>query len=653
MRYTHPWISSAALAVLCLLSACGGGGSGSSQGGDIVPGVPPSGAVAGPNSFLLFPNPQVLDGGSQQTNTLAYANAYYSAIDPLNERGTLAAFKAKNLFGSGSHEVSITIGDQRDLGYGRKMTGRQNPDGSIAFVVENYMSNAYGGYSSFSLESAIVGATQWHIGTNGIEFSKGPGNTVEFVKFYTFDPLTGARLNMVNLDGRGDKAMPGACISCHGGRADALTPSGLFARVMNTQSQERGDVAAQAHAFEPASFDFSTRSGFSRAALEANMKELNKMVLCTYPIPASETPGAFDGCRRPANTNEYQGTAAAHIKHMYSATSGDNDLSNAASETTSSYLPGDWGSLGQGSLYANTVTDSCRVCHSLRGTGNQSDIDFESFTKFDGYASRIKYHVVDRGNMPLAKLVYDKYWSTPTMYNTMATYLAGKGYADATQRPGRPIADPGPDRVLKTSSTTLSAAMSLYSTSYQWSVSGSAPTPGATLTNANTATPTFTAPGNGTYWVDLVSASGGVQSSKATLKLVVDTALPWDPQALRMNSGNHEIRDIVQGACLTCHVNTKTPLSLQTPPVFFNDYDRADNGDASGTDTNNRHWLYTDVRGRVNFTDIVASPLLRKPSGQHHGGLLQPGFDTSTTPGNAARTHYDQVQAWILNGAPE
>jgi hypothetical protein len=59
------------------------------------------------------------------------------------------------------------------------------------------------------------------------------------------------------------------------------------------------------------------------------------------------------------------------------------------------------------------------------------------------------------------------------------------------------------------------------------------------------------------------------------------------------------------------------------------------------------------VRGRINFTDIVASPLLRKPSGNHHNGGSRPGFNASQTPGNVGRADYDMVLNWILNGAPE
>ncbi len=669
--------------LVATLAACGGGGSGSSGGGDVIPGVkPPPAPVAGPDSFLLFPNPQKQADGSLQVDSLAYAKAYYEAVDPNNQRDTLAKFKALNNFGvtgAGIVEESVIVGDQRDLGYGRKMTARQNADGTLAFVVDNFLVGGYGAYSPFNLEAAITGATQWHLGTNGIEFSPGPGGTVNFAKFYTFDPATGARLMTISLDGRGSKAMPTVCISCHGGRGDPLTPpdaSGkrLFAKVMNSFSQARGDVGAQLHPFEPASFDFSTLPGFSRALQESKMKTINKIVLCSMALPAGSAPSPFpeDACRAAnragnggvATVNEYQGTAAVHLKDMY----GGGGLPLNATSAVDTYVPADWQANGQSTLYLNTQAQACRVCHLLRGTGNQSDISFDTFTKFNSFADRIKAHVLDRGNMPLAKLIADKYWSTPSINSPMATFLASKGYVDAAERPGRPIADPGPSRVVKQLTTTLTSAMSLYSSNYQWAIlSGPA---GASLSNAKAANPTFTAAAAGTYVIQLITGSVAIQavttsapggyggqvvtasgpgvSLPATLTLVVNPALAYEPSALRFS----DIKAILQtggGGCTACHQAGGD--GTVTPPIWYTSYDRA--GTGNGADATNDHWFYTELRGRVNFTDIVASAILRKPSGNHHNGQQRPGFDASAAPGHLNRVDYDKILGWILNGAPE
>ncbi len=642
-------------ALMGALVACGGGGSGSSSGGDVIPGSKPIINPDEPNSFLLFPNPQKQADGTFEVNSLAYATAYYEAVDPNNDRDTLAKFKAFNGIGNGSAggatEENIIVGDMRDLGYGRKMTARKNADGTLAFMVENYLAGGYGGYSSFNLEAAMVGATQWHVGTNGIEFSPGPGGTVNFVKFYTFDPVTGARLMAANLDGRGTKSMPTICITCHGGRGDPLTPPDaggkrLFAKVMNLVSQARGDVGAQLHPFEPAALDFPTDNKYlqyMRSQQEAKIKTINKMVLCAVPLPVGSVPALpEDSCRRVATVNEYQGNVAEHLKDMY----GGDGMPLASSKAVDSYVPSAWASAGQSSLYGNVQAQACRVCHLLRGTGNQSDVSFDTFAKFDGYADRIKAHVIDRGNMPLAELIYDKFWNTPAINGTLATFLAGKGYTDATSRPGRPVADPGPSRVVKSLTTPLSAAMSLYSTSYQWSITGGPA--GATLSNPTSASPTFNAPGSGSYTVQLITGKSSLVSAPASMTLVVDTALAYDPQALRFS----DIKAILQtggGGCTTCH--QPGGGSGVIPPIWYASYDRA--GTGNGADATNDHWLYAELRGRINFTDWVASPLLRKPSGNHHNGGERTGFKATQPPGDVQRVDYDKILGWILNGAPE
>lgn len=684
------------LALTALMVACGDGGSINDVNPNAARTITPT---DGPDSFLLFPNPQKQDDGTLQIASAAYATAYYEAIDPSSERDTLSKFKAKNGFGTAGGalgEVSVIVGDQRDLGYGRRMTGRQNADGSLAFVVENYLVGAYGPYSPLNVEAAIYPEAKWHVGTNGIEFSPGydpncsgalapapnPTNAkvcaTNFVKFYTFDPVTGARLTVVNLDGRGYKAMPTVCSSCHGGRADPLTPAAgsfsgkaLFAKLMNLKSKDdlggsvggvRGDLAAQLHPFEPASFDFATIPAFTRAMQEANIKTINKMVLCSMPLAAA-TGHAEDACRinppgRPAAiNNEYQGTAAAHLKDMY----GGNGMPQGTSNATDLWVPTTaqvgnvpW-STAQSALYLNSQAESCRVCHLLRGSGNQSDIDFADFTKFDSYSDRIKAHVLDRGNMPLAKLINDKYWATPSIYNPMATYLTSKGFTGTSTAPGRPVADPGPNRVVQQSSSTLSAAMSLFSTGYQWSIVTD-PIGGATIANANSSTATLTTAGNGTYVIQLITSRGTTLSTPVTVDVKVDSTLTYNPTALRFS----DIKAILQeptrpsGACTDCHFASANNSGV--PPIWYTDIDR--NGIGGVEATNNKtnddnHWFYKELRGRINFTDWVASPLLRKPSGNHHNGGLHSRFNATLTPGAADREDYDKILGWIMNGAPE
>lgn len=646
MKSRLPAALACAIAGALVLSSCGGGGS----PGDVRPGAdPPSATVTGPDSFLLFPNPQKQADGSLQTDTLAYAQAYYAAIDPVNAKDTLDKWRVANGFGSGSGtELGVVFGDRRDLGYGRRMTARQNADGTLAFMVENYLVEAAGGYAynTLNLDAAVVRDTRYLIGVNGIEFSPGPSGGVSFARFFNFNGRTGQRELAVDLDGRGPKAMPGPCIACHGGRGDALTPPDAtgnprFNLVRNAESGARGDVLARLHPFEVDAFEFSGAPGFTRGEQEAAFKAINRMVLCSYPVAA---PSTFpeDACRRPASSSEWQGSAAALIKASY----GGDGLPRAT--FSDEYVPSSWEVAGQGTLYRQVIAPACRTCHLMRGTGAQSDIDFATWEKFRPYAERTKVHVFERGNMPLAKIVYDAFWTSPGP-ETLANFLQGEGHAvrdasGAVPRPGRPVADPGPDRVIPQGTTRLSAAGSLYATGFTWSiVSGPA---GATLSDANTAQPAFTATANGTWTLQLVAGNGAQQSAPGTLRIVVDGSLAPVPSAIRFA----DIKAAMQtgSTCTTCHSPTG---SLPRPPVFYTNDDR--NGDGLAGDATDDAWFHAEVRGRINFTDIASSPLLRKPAGNHHNGGRIFGFDATAVPGDPARAKYDLFLNWILAGAPQ
>jgi len=625
------------LACLLALAGCGQPNSGDAKD---------PGPVTGPDAFLLFPNPLVRADGTLEMNSADYARAYYAAIDPNDDKDTLAKWRAANGFDSGTGtQVTAVFGDVRDLGYGRRMTARQNVDGSIAFVVENYLVGAGYGDAALNLEAAVLQDRAWIVSTNAIEFSPGPGGGPRFAKYFSFGPANGERELATDLDGRGPKAMPGVCIVCHGGRGDPLTPAAaagqpLFPLVQNSASLQRGDTQSFLLPLEVGAFAFSAAAGYTRANQEAALKAMNKMVLCSFPLPG---PAAFpeDACRRAAIPSEYQGTAAAYLKAAYG---GDGMPSATYSDT---FVPAGWSGPGQSALYLDVVAPSCRTCHIVRGTGFQSDIDFDSFAKFQGFADRSKAHVIDRGNMPLARILFDSFWSGPES-ELLATFLEGQGFnvrdaSNAVLRPGRPVAIPGPDRVVPQGPNLLSAAGSLYSSAYSWSIvsgpDGTVPPASASITGAASVRPTFSASAPGVYVLRLVTSSGTAQSAPALLNLVVDNLVTPLPTAIRFTDIKAAVQSI---GCTGCH----TPGG--PPPFFFAAVDRNGDGVVDATDDD---WFYAEVRGRVNFTDIVASPLLRKPSGNHHGGGFRPGFDTTAPPGQAVRANYDLFLNWILNGA--
>jgi hypothetical protein len=495
------------------------------------------------------------------------------------------------------------------------------------------------------------------------------------VKFYNYDAATGQRQAVADIDTRGPKAMPTICITCHGGRGDPLKADGTFPRTV-TSLTVVGNTQARLQPFNVPSFDYSTQPGFTRADQEAKFRELNQWVLCSYPMQSWETGygAGVNACRPDANPNEwYAKPAADMIKVWYG---GVPDGTAALGATlTGSYVPAGWA--GRESLWNGVVGKYCRACHILRGTLNQNDIAFASFIGvFDAYKDRIKAHVFDRGNMPLSLFVHQNFWSDSAAVNALADFLedgaTGPGpvpvrVAGAIPALGRPVADPGPDRRVGATST-LSAASSVFATSYQWSVQPPCAAAVAVATERVT-TLTWPAANGSTCVVNLTVSNATGQSDTRPLTLTKDSAIPAVPTFAN-------VRGVFQNAMVTCtaggchtDVGADPAVNGSVPPIFYTDYGR---GGAMGTEgdgiyvanaSDNDYWFYKELRGRVNLTDFSASPLLRKPTGNHHGGSTpldlsnpNPCGDPACAPyatlGEFYYAQYSILANWIVNGAP-
>jgi len=659
------------LAVLvCSLSAIAG--CSQSNSGDEL--AASSTIPTGIERFLLFPNSVMLPSGEFETNTTAYTEAYYAAIDPHNEKDTLAKWKAANQFGTGGEEELAVFRDVRDLGYGRRLTGRRNADGSVAFMVENYeVSIAPSGYSTANVDAAVAADPKWHENTNAIEWScdpatpgENPATCRKFVKFFNFSTATGQRQQTIDLDGRGAKAMPGPCLTCHGGRADPLTPldPGIgqqrFALLNNSLTGKRGDTLARLQPFDVDSFEWSRAPGFTRADQEATLKKFNEWVLCTYPLPGGGGVGT-DACRPAAGASEWEGTAAELINTWY----GGANLPQAQFSDT--YVPAAWA--GYENLYQTVIAPYCRACHIVRGAGittavtppppqpgvparasdiGQKRIDFTTESGFRAYADRIKVHVFDRGDMPLALLVYERFWesSAPMALAAYLDSVSGAGTATSRGgvplRPGRPVADPGPNRMVRAGlATTLTAADSLFASSYGWSVTASPPGGNAMISNAGLKDASFLATVTGDYTVQLTVKNGG-ESDSRNLVLSVSSSFP-DPASIRFAEVLNLFRKHVQDNnfyCVDCHTQGGIP---NIPPIAYTAIDRNGDGIVDATD---EAWLLEELRGRVNLTEIAASPLLRRPAGIHHGRAFNLALPAT------GFTRFSELYHWIMNGMP-
>jgi hypothetical protein len=675
----------ASRAPIVLLSACAcllfAGCAQENTGDQLVTGTA---VPAGIERFLLFPNPVVEPDGAFETDTVAYARAYYAAIDPGNQTDTLAKWKTANGFGGLGEERLAVFRDARDLGYGRRMTGRRNLDGSVAFVVDNYAVTLPGEeYPHVNVEAAVARDAKWHVGTNAIEWScaplasgEDPATCRKFAKFFNFSSATGVRQLTVDLDGRGQKAMPGPCLVCHGGRADPLTPPdpgsgqprfallnnsvvGTYDNAGNPTDNpvgKRGDTQAKLQPFNADSFEWSSVAGFTRAEQEATLKIFNQWVLCTYPLPGGGGTGV-DECRQTTGLSEWDGTAAELIHAWY----GGTGMPNA--QLSDTHLPAGW--VGHETLYREVIAPYCRTCHILRGTGvpignprgniGQKDIDFSTEAAFRSYAERIKVQVFDRGTMPLAELVYQEFWrsSAPALLASYLDSVLGVGTATssgAPLRPGRPLADPGPNRMVKVDEyATLSGADSLFASSYSWTIVSSPPG-NVEIGNPGSRVTTFRANVVGDYKV-LLTVSNGAQSHSKDVVLTVSSTFP-EPASIRYAQVLSMLRDVANDIndlrCAQCHRPQATPIN---PAIAFTAIDRNGDGAVNATD---EEWLLKELRGRVNLTEIRASPLLLRPIGGHHVMTNNLNRDVTVNPkAPMGLERYSQLYHWILNGTPD
>ena len=577
-----------------------------------------------------------------RTNSLDYAKAYYTAIDPADARDTLPKWKTVNGFDAGE-DTHVIFRDTRDLGYGRNMHFRRNADGSFAFYVDNYVVNDVPGttYGPLNLDAAIAENRRYHIGTNAIEFgpvdsdnngapddlnADGVVNSSDFFpRFYNFSPLPPFERKLVtDLDGKGDKAMPVPCITCHGGRADPLTPAGKFPR--------SGDTLAHLQPLDAATFEYSRLAPWTRAQVERGIRDINRAVYESYLPNLAPADGLWD---------------SSLAREMLEAWYGGAGLPNAAQDN--SYVPSGWQPDAVGSpppgadrLYRNLVAENCRTCHLLRGINHQSDIDFTSYEKFIGHSERIQDLVFDQGLMPLALITFNNVRERSGLLEELASFLPGftRALPDGSlPSVGLPVAKAGPDRrappgVVGSSDVpvTISGAASLFAERFEWRIEPEAACP-ASLRDARSVRPTVVATAEGVCQI-VLTVSNALGSSTDRMSLRLDAAVNPAPRAISFET---HIRPVLQNGTDSCAVqcHSRTPVTRVVPPVFYTN-------PAAGEDRN----LYEDVVSRVDFRDPENSRILSKPMGQHHNGLQRPGFD----PGGD-RANYDLFLDWILEGA--
>jgi len=678
------------LLLVAIVAGCGGG--------DEYDGSPDvDTGLSTPDQYLRFFNQQQ---GSLDDS--AYAEAYNSTVDPGNARSNLQDYIA--LHGLDNPDVHVIFRDTKDLGYGRDMYMRSYPNTDcggqmIAFYVRNFSVQIVEGfaYGPINLEAAIAADLQHHVGTNAIEFGLGRTtdgardvcSTEPMAKFFTFDPDNGqARRVRVDLDGRGAKAMPQPCISCHGGKLRPLDRNGDFVAVHAEDPVDQiGDVKARLQAFEVDTFEFAEMPPYRRVDIEDGLRKLNAAIYCTYPGSMGHAACASYGGGLPAQANrgEWSGDFARDMMLGWYG----NALETAGTKFDYSYVPDGWKPsaggppLGADVLFTKVVGPNCFVCHGKQGVQlgtnrdaeyASKDLDFETWEKFISYADDIERLVFDEGRMPLGLLNYQAFWADPQKVDLLASSIApyvndSTGFkARRTDSngdiimPGRVIARAGLDRVTRPGAAiSLDAQATLFADSYLWELVSSPPGATVNIASPNAIRTDFSADTDGDYVVRLTVTSDSTDATKSDeLSIKLDSTLPTAPRSLAFyNDITDEFAALrpVAGSrrtCDSCHQN-KAGTGGGTPPgngiagvpVWWT----AAQPSAVPPAGTPSLGLYEQAMARIMPEYIEDSLLLKKPSGQHHYGHRVDGFDTSLPVGAAGRASYDLFVNWIAEGA--
>lgn len=237
---------------------------------------------------------------------------------------------------AGNTEVSALYINKMDLNLVRRMTATRTGANDISFFVCN--NPGPDGSTQAEIDSTVdtARAGEKLVACVAMEWSVSPGvnSGQPFTKFLTFGP-DGRLLPSVNLDGRGEKYMPGVCVACHGGTQ------------YNGRFPDRGNPSAYLGSgflgFDTANYFFGSAAGLSELEQSDAIYGLNALVAATEPSGTAPINRTFAGW--------YPG--GTHVQDK-------------------NYVPPAWQSAnvttpGAARLYREVIGQSCRTCHAAMG----------------------------------------------------------------------------------------------------------------------------------------------------------------------------------------------------------------------------------------------------------------------------------------------
>ncbi|MEO8249580.1 MAG: hypothetical protein ABI589_09430 [Burkholderiales bacterium] len=229
--------------------------------------------------------------------------------------------------------------NEKDLNLTRRMTAAAKSRDNISFLVCNHPGPEGQSQREVDEVLSIALAGDRLVACVGMEWSVTPGanDNKPFTKFVTFGP-DGSLLASVNLDGRGEKYLPGNCVACHGGSQY----NGKFPEGGNPSPS----IGARFMPFDTNNFRFGSAKELTEPVQAEDLRRLNELVSATESLDDTEvTP------------------TRSLVQGWYAA--GGNTLDR-------NYVPPAWKAAesttpGAARFYREVVGTSCRMCHIALG----------------------------------------------------------------------------------------------------------------------------------------------------------------------------------------------------------------------------------------------------------------------------------------------
>jgi len=452
------------------------------------------------------------------------ANNYYRCIDPLENAKTFSGWLAKAGFtGKDDGTVNTKYINNYDLGFGRDMYIRQDPNGNVYSYVTNYntLENTLHNRNEFAIVAMEYSPEP--TGNCGDQPDAGASASAKkIVKFFAYipDAKNGGyiRAESMNFDGRGEKYLPGVCTACHYGN-NHTTEFNTNGKILASHTDLDSSFmpwdldaflytnATKKNLIDPAFAAFAKATGlagaeqekYSREAQESRFKQQNQMVLHTFTENPKNIPrfahaitqlhGWYGGTAERAKVEALNfGGDTRNLTELELQGLQQQLKTLPAGQFDGSYVPKGWrGNASQEALYTGVYDRNCRMCHLF--TPNVK-FDFDNYNEFVNHPS-LKNYVYERGIMPLSRLTMDRFWLDFAGGDSAAKKLRDHLNTDSIATndvsekllPGAPVAlifpDPNPKAVADVQIdfdelAVFDGRSSLFANNYRWTVDASA-----------------------------------------------------------------------------------------------------------------------------------------------------------------------------------